>query len=206
MLDTPPPSSAALVAPSAARNRQPILEVLRHWLPPGGLVLELASGTGEHAVWFAADLPQMTWQPTESAPDRLASITAWREAGGTPNLLPPLQLDVTGAAWPVARADAVVAINLIHIAPWLVTLGLLAGTARVLRPGGPLLVYGPFRINGAHTAESNAAFDRDLRHRDPAWGVRDLAEVAAAALPHGLSLEADVPMPANNRMAVFVRS
>ncbi len=201
-------SAAALTAPSAARNRAPILAVLRAWLPRPALVLEVASGTGEHAAWFSADLPATTWQPTERDAERLASIAAWRaaamlEPGGRANLLPPLRLDVAAAAWPVARADAVLAVNMVHIAPWAATLGLAAGAGRVLGPGGLLLLYGPFRAGGAHTAASNAEFDHDLRARDPAWGVRDREAVADACLGHGLALAADVAMPANNRTLVF---
>lgn len=198
----------ALTAPSAARNRAPILGVLRAWLPRPALVLEVASGTGEHAAWFAADLPDVTWQPTERDAERLASVAAWREAamleaGERPNLLPPLMLDVAAAVWPVARADAVLAVNMVHIAPWAATLGLAAGAERVLGPGGVLLLYGPFRVGGAHTAESNAEFDRDLRERDPAWGVRDREAVVDVCGEHGLALAADVAMPANNRTLVF---
>jgi SAM-dependent methyltransferase len=197
--------SAALVAPSAARNCGPILDVLRAWLPQPGLVLEVASGTGEHAAWFAADLPDVTWQPTDRDPARLPSIAAWRAAQGTPNLLAPALLDAAAAVWPVEQADAVLAINMAHIAPWSATLGLVAGAARVLRPGGVLLLYGPFRVGGAHTSPGNESFDADLRARDPDWGVRDSEAVVAAAEAHGMALAADIPMPANNRMIVFRR-
>ena len=198
-----PAPPTALTAPAAARNRLPILAVLQTWLPRPALVLEVASGTGEHAAWFASDLPHLTWQPTERDPERLASIAAWREAAALPNLLPPLPLDVSATPWPVARADAVLAVNLLHIAPGAATPDLAAGAGRVLGPGGLLLLYGPFRIGGGHTAESNAEFDRSLRERDPAWGVRDGEAVAEACLQHGLALAADIPMPANNRMLVF---
>ncbi len=192
-------------APAAARNREPILAVLREWLPATGLVLEVASGTGEHAVWFSAALPGIVWQPTERDPERLDVIAARRLAEGGPNLLAPLTLDASDpAGWPVARADAVLSINMIHIAPWAATVGLMAGAARVLAPGGLLLLYGPFRIGGAHTAPSNAEFDASLREREPSWGVRDIEAVAAEA--RGFALAADVPMPANNRMMVFRRT
>ncbi len=191
-------------APAAARNREPILSILREWLPATGLVLEVASGTGEHAVWFSAALPGITWQPTERDPERLEVIAARQEAEGSPNLLAPLPLDAADPArWPVEHADAVLSINMIHIAPWSATQGLMAGAARVLPPGGPLLLYGPFRIDGAHTAPSNAEFDASLRERDPAWGVRDLEAVAAEAARCGLTRIADIPMPANNRTVVF---
>ncbi len=191
-------------APAAARNREPILAILREWLPPTGLLLEVASGTGEHAVWFSAALPGITWQPTERDPERLEVIAARRIAEGSPNLLAPLPLDAADpASWPVACADAVLSINMIHIAPWSATQGLIAGAGRVLPPGGLLLLYGPFRLNGGHTAPSNAEFDLSLRERDPAWGVRDLETVAAEAARCGLTQIADIPMPANNRTVVF---
>jgi len=199
-------NSAARSAPAAQRNRGPILQVLRQWLPATGLVLEIASGTGEHAVWFAGALPRMTWQPTDQDDAALASIDAWRETAGPPNLRPPLFLDaVTPDSWPVERADAVVAINMIHIAPWSATRGLMAGAARVLPAGGLLYLYGPFRQAGEPTAPSNIAFDADLRARDPAWGLRDLDEVIALASHHSFELIETVRMPANNLSVVFRR-
>lgn len=198
--------AAAQTAPAAARNREPILQVLREWLPGQGLVLEVASGTGEHAVWFSSELPGIMWQPTECAADRLASIDAWRATGDVPNLLAPLPLDAAvPVGWPVARADAVVAINMIHIAPWQAMEGLMAGAARVLSFGAVLYLYGPFREGCVHTAESNAAFDADLQARDPAWGVRDLADVVALAQRHGFDLAARRSMPANNLSVLFRR-
>ena len=193
----------ALIAPAAARNGAAILEVLRAVLPPGGTVLEVASGTGEHAVRFAAALPHLRWQP--SGPDRraLGSIAAHARIAGLPNLLPPVELDACAERWPVARAEAVVCINMIHIAPWAATEGLLAGAGRLLPPGGPLVLYGPFRIDGAHTAPSNAHFDADLRMRDPGWGVRDLEAVLVAAAGHGLPLAERIAMPANNLSVVM---
>jgi SAM-dependent methyltransferase len=180
--------------------------VLRDHLPQPAVVLEIASGTGEHAVWFSGALPGVTWQPTDRDPEALASIAAWRDLSGPPNLMPPLPLDATADTWPVAQADAVVAINLVHIAPWTVTQGLIAGAARVLTSGGLLILYGPFREGGAHTAASNAAFDADLRARDPAWGIRDLDEITALANQHGLVGPERVAMPANNLTVVFRRS
>jgi SAM-dependent methyltransferase len=194
---------AALTAPAVARNRDPILTVLRRVLPPAGTILEIASGTGEHAVHFATGLPGVTWQPTDRDPDALRSIAAHRAAAGLPNLLPPLELDVTAPAWPVERADAVVSINMIHIAPWAAAERLVAGAARLLAPGGVLFLYGPFMEDGRHTAPSNAAFDESLRARDPEWGVRDLRDVEALAGRHGFTLAKRVAMPANNLSAVF---
>lgn len=200
-----PEPSAARSAPAAARNREPILRVLRDCLPRSGRVLEIASGTGEHAVWFGGALPGLTWQPTDRDPDALKSIAAWRDGAGPPNLLPPLPLDAAADAWPVARADAVVAINMIHIAPWSATLGLIAGAARVLARDGLLFLYGPFREGGAHTGAGNAAFDADLRARDPSWGIRDLDEIAALAGRHGFMAPERIAMPANNLSVVFRR-
>jgi len=196
---------AARSAPAAARNREPILRVLRDYLPRPARVLEIASGTGEHAVWFSGALPEVTWQPTDRDPEALRSIAAWREATSLPNLLPPLPLDAAADTWPVARADAVVAINMVHIAPWAATPGLIAGAARVLSPGGVLFLYGPFREGGAHTGAGNAAFDVDLRARDPSWGIRDLDEITALANRHGFMAPERIAMPANNLSVVFRR-
>lgn len=197
---------AARSAPAAGRNREPILAVLRDILPQPGLVLEIASGTGEHAVWFSKALPGVTWQPSDRDAEALSSIAAWRDMMGSPNLRPPLWLDAAADTWPIARANAVVAINMIHIAPWTATLGLLAGAGRVLAQGGLLFLYGPFREGGVHTADSNAAFDADLQARDPSWGIRDLDEIAALANQHGLMPPERTPMPANNLSVVFRRS
>ncbi|HEX9489176.1 MAG TPA: DUF938 domain-containing protein, partial [Stellaceae bacterium] len=194
-----------LHAPAVARNREPILAVLRRVLPSTGLVLEVASGSGEHAAFFAAALPQLTWQPSDPDPRARASIAAFRGAGAAPNLLPPLDLDVIAAAWPVTGAAAVVCINMIHIAPWSACEGLVAGAAHALLPGGVLYLYGPYKEEGRHTAPSNAAFDADLRARDPRWGVRDLGAVAALARRGGFAHEETVTMPANNRSLVFRR-
>lgn len=196
-------AAAAQTSPSAARNREPILAVLRRVLPAHGHVLEIASGTGEHAVHCAAGLPTLTWQPTDRDADALASIAAHRAFAQLPNLLPPLELDASAASWPVLRADAVVSINMIHIAPWRAAEGLIVGAARVLTPGGVLYLYGPFKEDGCHTAPSNAAFDRDLRARSPDWGVRDLGEVADLAHARGLELVERIAMPANNLSLVF---
>jgi SAM-dependent methyltransferase len=195
----------ALSSPAALRNRDPILAVLRRVLPSQGTVLEIASGSGEHAVHFAAELSGLLWQPTDRDADALRSITVRRAAAGLPNLLPPLELDVTAPAWPVVRVEAVVSINMIHIAPWPATKGLMAGASRALAPGGVLFLYGPFKENGEHTAPSNRAFDASLRARDPAWGVRDLVDVAELADRCGLDIVERIEMPANNRSVVFQR-
>jgi len=194
-----------LQSPSAARNRDPILSVLRQHLDGVRSVLEIASGSGEHVVHFAAALPDVTFQPTDPDGPSRASIDAWVAEGGLANVRPALALDVTAQPWPVAGADAVVCINMIHIAPWAATLGLLRGAALVLPPGGVLFLYGPYRRGGAHTADSNAAFDENLRGRNPAWGIRDLEAVADAAKAEGFGAPAVVPMPANNFSVIFRR-
>lgn len=191
--------------PHVARNRDPILDVLRRMLPPRGLVLEIASGSGEHAAYFAEKMPSLTWQPSDPDSDALASIAAHRATVSAPNLLPPLQLDVTAATWPVQRADAIVCCNMIHIAPWAACEGLIAGAGRVLPAGGVLYLYGPYKIGGRHTAPSNAAFDADLRARNPQWGIRDLDAVTALAESRGLLRLDTVAMPANNLSVIFRR-
>ncbi|MBB5691456.1 DUF938 domain-containing protein [Roseomonas alkaliterrae] len=198
-------ADARRFAPAAARNRGPILEALRGRLPASGLLLEVASGSGEHAVHLAAAFPALTIQPSDPDPDARASIAAWAAETGLPNIRPPLALDAAAAAWPVARADAVLCINMIHIAPWQACEGLVRGAARLLPPDGPLVLYGPFRRGGAHTAPSNAAFDDSLRAQDPRWGVRDLEAVAALAAAEGFAAPEVVPMPANNLIVVFRR-
>lgn len=199
-----PLSPVARLSPSTARNRDPILDVLRSRLPASGLVLEVAAGAGEHAVHFAAALPALQWRPTDADPEALASIAAWREHAGLGNLLPPLALDASQPdAWPVRRADAVVAINMIHIAPWTATEGLMAGAARVLPSGGGLFLYGPFIESGAPTAPSNLAFDESLRRRNRDWGIRRLDQLAPLGAAHGLALTERVTMPANNLVLVF---
>ncbi|MEW5728655.1 MAG: DUF938 domain-containing protein [Pseudomonadota bacterium] len=189
-------------APATARNREPILAVLDRVLPARGLVLEIASGTGEHAAHFAPRLPRLDWQPTDPDPDALASIAAWAAETGAVNLRPPLVLDVR-RPWPVGQAEAVFCANMIHIAPWECALALVEGAGRVLPAGGVLVVYGPFRVGGRHTAAGNEAFDADLRRRDPAWGVRDLEAVVETAQAAGLDHMETVPMPANNLIVVW---
>ncbi|MBR0655211.1 DUF938 domain-containing protein [Plastoroseomonas arctica] len=191
-------------APATLRNRDPILAALRRLLPASGTVLEIASGTGEHAVFFAARLPSVAWQPSDPGAAERASIDAHAADAALPNLRPALALDVTAPAWAIARADAVLCCNMIHIAPWAATLGLMAGAARVLGPGAPLLLYGPFRQTGVPTAPSNEDFDASLRARDPSWGLRDLDAVTASA--KGFMREAVIPMPANNLMVAFRRA
>jgi len=189
-------------APAAARNREPIREVLARALPTVGTVLTIAEGTGEHAVYFATAFPALTWQPSDRDDDALASIAAWRAEAALSNLCAPVRLDVTEAEWPVARADALTCINMIHISPWEATLGLFAGAARLLAPGALLYLYGPYRFNGI-TAPSNEAFDQSLRSRDPRWGLRDLQDLEAAAT--GFALRETVAMPANNHSLLFRR-
>jgi SAM-dependent methyltransferase len=196
---------AVLTSPSVARNRDPILSVLRRFLPTTGMVLEIASGTGEHAVHFAAALPHLTWQPTDQDERALNSIAAHRAASGLPNLLAPLRLDAAAPNWPVERADTVVAINMVHISPWPATQGLMIGAGRALPPGGVLYLYGAYKENGVHAAASNEAFDQDLRRQNPEWGVRGLEEVAELGGTHGLELAERIPMPANNLSLVFRR-
>ena len=193
------------IHPSVLRNREPILGVLQRVLPPTGLVLEVASGSGAHAAFLAPRLPQLRWQPTEARPEALPSITAWVHEAGAEGLLPPQLLDATSTRWPVPAAAAMVCINMIHITPWQATTGLLAGARRTLPPGGVLYLYGPYRLGGQHTAPSNARFDAWLQGQDPRWGVRDLDAVVAEAARHGLELVERVEMPANNQSVVFAR-
>ncbi|MDQ0466122.1 cyclopropane fatty-acyl-phospholipid synthase-like methyltransferase [Caulobacter ginsengisoli] len=201
MPDAPP---AARASPSTARNREPILAVLRQHLPARGLVLEIASGAGEHAVFNAAALPDLQWQPTDPDDEALASIAAWRDQAGLPNLLAPLRLDAADPdSWPVQAADAVVNINMIHISPWAATQGLMRGAGRLLPAGGVLVTYGPYLERDVPTAQSNLDFDRSLKSRNPAWGLRHLDAVAALAAEHGLTLAERVAMPANNLSLVF---
>ena len=194
-------SDPRLYAPATERNREAILAVLRRHLPVSGLVLEVASGTGEHAAFFAAALPMLTFQPTDPNPERRQSIDAW--TAGIPGVRPALALDASDPDWPVDRADAVLCINMIHIAPWPATPGLFAGAARVLPSGGKLILYGPFRRLGVPLEPSNAEFDAKLREQDPSWGLRALEEVAAAAATHGFGPPVTEVMPANNLSVVF---
>lgn len=190
-----------LHAPAAARNRDAILEVLRVELPKAGTVLEIASGTGEHAVHVARALAPLCWQPSDVDPAALASVDAYRADAGLDNLLAAKRLDVS-AAW-TGRYDAVVCINMIHIAPWACAEGLLHGASVVLSEGAPLVTYGPYRFSGHFTAESNVRFDASLRARDPAWGVRDVDDLTVLATATGFAHTATHAMPANNHMLVF---
>jgi SAM-dependent methyltransferase len=192
-------------APAALRNREPIADVLAQWLPGAGLVLEIASGTGEHAAYFAERFPALEWQPSDVHPDALGSIAAWRAAANLPNLKPPIVIDASAAGWPIERADALLSINMVHISPWESALGLIAGAAQLLPPGAPLILYGPWLHEGVAAAPSNLAFDADLRRRDPAWGLRCVREFAMAAA-HEFQLIETRDMPANNMMLLFSRS
>ena len=193
-------------APATARNRQPILEVLRPRLPDDGLVLEVASGSGEHVAHFAAALPRLVFQPSDPSPAARASIDDWALTSGLANIRPAMALDAEAPDWPIERAAAVLCSNMIHIAPWEAAVGLIAGAARILPAAGPLYLYGPYRRAGRHTATSNDAFDRDLRERNPAWGVRDLEAVIDVAAEHGFDAPEVIDMPANNLSLVFRRS
>lgn len=193
-------------APAALRNREPIADVLREWLPDNGLVLEIASGTGEHAIHFARRFPHLDWQPSDLHPDALASIAAWRASAGLSNVREPVVLDAASPDWPVSQADVVLSINMVHISPWASAVGLLDGASRLLRPGAPLILYGPWLKNDIDTAPSNLDFDADLKRRDPEWGLRRVEDFVAAAEPRGLSLEETRVMPANNLMLLLRRS
>ena len=193
-------------APHVVRNAGPMTDVLRGLLPDAGLVLEIASGTGEHALHFARAFPGLTLQPSDPDPAAIASIEAWRQEASPPNLLPPIRLDASTGQWPVASADAILCINMVHISPWTATQGLMAGAGRLLATGAPLYLYGAYRRQGVATAPSNEAFDLSLRSRDPDWGVRNLEDVVAEAAKHGLALESVVEMPANNLSVVFRRN
>lgn len=189
-------------APAAQRNLEPIGDVLADWLPKSGLVVEIASGTGEHAHAFSQRFPNLDWQPTDLDPEALASIAAWQKEGPR-NLRPPVQLDVCASDWPISDADAVLCINMVHIAPWEASLGLLDGAARLLENGAPLILYGPWLQADIPTAPSNRAFDISLRDRDPRWGLRLVEDFAAEAARCGFALAERRPMPSNNLMLRF---
>jgi hypothetical protein len=193
-------------AAHVARNASPIIAVLAEILPPDGLVLEIASGSGEHALHFARAFPRLSWQPSDPDPIALRSIEAWRTGEGLPNLLAPLPLDAASPEWPVAKADAILCINMVHISPWRATLGLLDGAARLLGAGAPLYLYGAYRRRDVPTAPSNEGFDQSLRARNPEWGVRLLEDVVAEAERRSLRLHRVVEMPANNLSVVFRRT
>lgn len=216
------PNDARQYAPATQRNREPILDVLLRVLPSSGTVLEVASGTGEHAVFFAPRLGPRKWLPSDPNLQLRASIAAWRTHFPADNLYPPLDLDVRAPVWPIetdasleclnlydfniSPLVAIVNINMIHISPWSACLGLMAGAGRLLPPGGILYLYGPFKQGGEHTSPSNVAFDKALRTQNPDWGVRDLDDVVAAASTQHLTLVEIYQMPANNLSVVFQRS
>lgn len=193
-------------SPAAERNRAPILAELQRRLPATGLALEVASGSGQHAAFFAAGLPGWRWQPTEADPAARGSIADW--CAGLANVLPALALDVLAPSWPGAPVgvDAIFCANLLHISPWAATAALMQGAARHLAPAGRLWIYGPFFVDGEAAAPGNLAFDADLRARDPAWGVRRLDAVAREAGVAGLCLAERIAMPANNLLLIFDRA
>jgi SAM-dependent methyltransferase len=201
------PTSAALRqhAPAAERNREPILAVLREVLPPAGLVLEIASGTGQHVIHFAAALPQLDWQPSDPDTEARNSIAAWTGQSGLANVRAPLDLDVERTPWAIDAAAALLCINMVHISPWSATQALFDGASRVLRSGGVLYLYGPYRRHGQHTSPGNEAFDLQLRNRNPAWGLRDMETVVALGDAHGFACGEPIAMPANNFSLVFTK-
>lgn len=213
-------------APATLRNRDAIAAVLADWLPPAGTVLEVASGSGEHAVHFAAAFPYLRWQPSDPDPAALASIAAWSAEASLANVAPPLRIDAAAADWPLDRADAMLCINrlsndhisrktaiydaclcinMTHISEWVATFGLFRGCAKLLSAAAPLILYGPFIEADVETASSNLAFDRSLKERNPAWGLRDLADVDRVAAEHGFGRTDRVGMPANNLMLKYQR-
>jgi hypothetical protein len=198
-------TDARRYAPHVARNTGPILEALRETLPEKGLVLEVASGSGEQSAAFARAFPKLLWQPSDPDPAALASIDAWRQSEALFNLLPAIELDARATGWRIASAEAIVCINMVHISPWSACLGLIHGAGRLLEPGMPLYLYGPYRQASVETAPSNEAFDQSLKSRNPEWGLRNLEDVAGEAERHGLALERAVPMPSNNLSLIFRR-
>lgn len=204
-MTNPSLSSMRQRAPAAERNREPILAVLREVLPSSGVVLEIASGTGQHVIHFAAALPQLDWQPSDPDADSRASIAAWTAHAGLANIHAPLELDVERTPWGIDGAQAVLCVNMIHISPWTATQALFDGADRLLDRDGVLYLYGPYRRHGAHTSPSNDAFDQQLRGRNPAWGVRDMESVVALGEAHGFACGEPVAMPANNFSLVFMK-
>jgi Protein of unknown function (DUF938) len=192
-------------APAALRNREPIAEVLREWLPASGLILEIASGTGEHAVHFAQTFPGLDWQPSDVHPDALASIADRHADEDLPNLRPPITIDAGSSNWPIDAADAILSINMVHISPWSSTLGLIEGASRLLDPGAPLILYGPWLKRDIETAISNVDFDADLKRRNPQWGLRSVEQFEAAAAERNMHLSETRAMPANNLMLLLRR-
>jgi hypothetical protein len=193
-------------AQATIKNRDFILKVLKHTLPKNGLVLEIASGSGEHASYFAPRLQGLTWQPSEPNPKSRSSISSWAEETQGDNLLAPLDLDVLVNPWPVPHADAIVCINMLHISPWVATKSLIAGAARTLSKGGILYLYGPFKIEGKHTAISNQTFHQSLKIRNAQWGIRDVVDVIYEAKTQGFQHAQNIQMPANNLSVIFERN
>lgn len=196
---------AKLTSPSALRNRDPIADLLRDVLPDTGTVLEIASGSGEHVIHFATLFPKLVWQPSDPSPEARASIQEWVKTQAITNVLPPLDIDASTETWPIERADAMIAINMVHISPWPATQGLLKGAAKLLPTGGTLILYGPYRREGQPLVPSNVDFDASLRARNPAWGIRLLEDVASLAKQSGLAMTSVTEMPANNLGVVFTR-
>jgi SAM-dependent methyltransferase len=198
-----------MFSPSVARNSAPILAVLQRVLPARGLVLEIGCGSGEHAVHFAGAMPNLSWQPSDPDSSSRASTTGWIEFSGLTNVLSPLDIDVRAMVWREglpAQFDAIVSMNMVHIAPWAASLGLFAGAGALLRPGGVLFLYGPFMRDGVHNAPSNAAFDAALKAKDPTWGVRDIANLERVGKASGIDLRETIEMPANNTSLVFIKT
>ena len=192
-------------APATVRNRDFILDVLRDVLPTTGVILEIASGSGEHVVHFARNLPSLVFQPSDPEPDALLSVAAWMKAAEVTNVRAPIVLDASRSLWPIASADGIICINMVHISPWDASVGLIRGAAAILPPGSPLYLYGPYKRKGFATAPSNEAFDSNLRDRNPTWGLRDLEAIAAIAQSAGFSVPDITEMPANNLSIVFRR-
>ncbi len=193
-------------SPSAARNAVPIADALAPVLPGAGLVLEVASGNGYHAAILAACFPDLSWQPSDPDPELRMMAAEVRETAQLSNLLPPLDLNAGESPWPISHADAILCCNMIHIAPWPAAAGLMRGASQILSSGSALILYGPFAVEGVHTAPSNAQFDHSLRARNPAWGVRDTVDVDQIAQSQGLEFECHIPMPANNMIRVYRRT
>jgi hypothetical protein len=192
-------------APAAVRNRDFILDVLRDLLPMTGVILEIASGLGEHVVRFARNFPSLVFQPSDPEPKALLSVAEWVKAVQVTNVRAPIVLDASQSPWPIASADGIICINMVHISPWDATVGLIAGAAATLPPGSPLYLYGPYKREGFATVPSNETFDRNLRDRNRAWGLRDLEAVAAIAQSAGFSVPTVTETPANNLSVVFRR-
>ncbi len=193
-------------SPSALRNREAIWNILQAFLPEKGMVLEIASGSGEHAIHFAARLPKLIWQPSDPSSKARASIREWSSEKRLENLLSPLDIDVTNEVWPVERADAILAINMVHISPWSATEGLMKGAGKLLPRDGCLILYGPYKQEGREFVESNVDFDNWLRNQDMQWGIRQLEEVAELAAQCSLKLSSVIDMPANNLSVIFRRN